>query len=451
MGALVVDAADGTVLFERDAQSAFQPASTMKLLIGSAVLSTLGPATTLQTDCFTDGAIAGGALQGNLYVRGGGDPTIDADALDDAARELAAQGVTRLNGAIVADSSAFTAGWYPDGWTIDDLPNDYAAPVTALSFNENSVALHLVPGASAGMPASIAMAPDSSAVTIVNQTLTGDRRAQDSTTLFWPHDSPAAIVVSGTVPAGLSDPDELDAAVRDPALFADDALKRALLARGIQTGNAELRSGTIPAQARNVWTHVSVPMRELVARMWLPSDNFIAESLLEDLGRSTNGPGDTRARGINAESQWLASIGANPATTTIADGSGVSQYDRLSPTTLVAILRADWAGANRQAIFDALPVAGVRGTLKDALTSPALRGNVFAKTGTMSHTRTLAGYITAPGGRTLVFALLINDWMDMSPNATASVRLAQQRFLEAALQLHAPTNPPHRSRRSVDI
>ncbi|MDP9110716.1 MAG: D-alanyl-D-alanine carboxypeptidase/D-alanyl-D-alanine-endopeptidase, partial [Candidatus Eremiobacteraeota bacterium] len=197
--------------------------------------------------------------------------------------------------------------------------------------------------------------------------------------------------------------------------------------------------GLTPPGARVLWHHRSSVLRELLARMWLPSDNLLAESLLEELGTSARGPGDARDRGIARERTWLRAQGIDPSTLTIADGSGLSQYDRVTPAALVTLLRNAWSSAERQTILDALPMAGTRGTLKDAFPGSTLRGAVIAKTGSMSHVRTLAGFVVRPG-RTLVFALLVNDWMDTSANAGAAIRLAQERFLEAAEQA-ATTHP----------
>ncbi len=432
VSALVVNARTGAVAFERNSNDAFQPASTLKLLVGSVALQLLGPDSTLQTEALTDGSIQHGTLYGNLYVRGGGDPAIDAAAFEDAARTLAAQHLNRLSGSIVIDNSAFTASPYPDGWTVDDLPNDYAAPITALAFNENAVALRLTPSAS-NAPALIAMSPQDGTLTIDNRTITGSRTAEDSTQLEWPSNAPGVIRVTGTVPANVNDPLELDAAVPDPVAFAGSQFERALATEKIAIDRVAVREGTTPPSARVLWQHRSPAMRDLIAKMWLPSDDFFAESLLEDLAQAP-ATADTRAAGIAREMQWLQTLGVAPAAAAIADGSGVSQYDRLSAATLVSVLRADWRSSNREAIVAALPVAGQSGTLERSFKNSALDGIVHAKTGSMMHVRTLAGYVLRPNADPLIFALLVNDWMDSSAGASSAIRLVQERFLEAALQ-----------------
>lgn len=428
VGALVIDAATGATVFSRDAESSFQPASTLKLVVGTAAITLLGSDYALVTDVLTDANVSAGSLRGSLYLRGGGDPTLDAAALNEAAQTLRQESIAQIDGGIVADASHFDASMYPPGWVIDDLAQDYAAPVSALSYNDGVVALALAPGVSPGTPVSFTMTPQTPDVIVINNATTGDGRSPDTTSLERSLDDPRQIVLSGSLPAGTRGA-ELDAAAATPPLFAADAMRASLNSAGIRT--KESREGITPQTARLVWHHRSEPMRTLLARMWLPSDNLLAESLLEELGtRSITGT-DTRARGIARESQWLHSIGVDMDQVEIADGSGLSQYDRLSPEALVRVLRAGWTGPDRDAIVAALPAAGERGTLAHAFMGSFLRGAVIAKTGSMSHVRTLAGFVVRPG-RSLIFALMVNDWMDRSPNAGAALRLVEQRFLEAA-------------------
>ena len=139
----------------------------------------------------------------------------------------------------------------------------------------------------------------------------------------------------------------------------------------------------------------------------------------------------TRESAYKVERAWLQSIGIDPHTVTIFDGSGLSEYDRITPDALVAILKTDWSQPNRQIVLDALPLAGVRGTLTSSFAGTELSGSVYAKTGTINHARTLAGYLVTPHHGTIAFALMINDWMDSSPNASASVARVQAGVLEA--------------------
>jgi D-alanyl-D-alanine carboxypeptidase/D-alanyl-D-alanine-endopeptidase (penicillin-binding protein 4) len=165
-----------------------------------------------------------------------------------------------------------------------------------------------------------------------------------------------------------------------------------------------------------VWTHDSEPMTALLAGMWLPSDNLLAELLLKSLGVLQAGTPGTTANGALLESQYLASLGIDPATISLRDGSGLSIYDRITPRALVELLDADWASPNRAVVLTALPVAGVRGTLKDSFAGTLAAGRVFAKSGSMTHVRALAGYVATQTHGTIAFALMVDDYVgDTAP------------------------------------
>jgi D-alanyl-D-alanine carboxypeptidase/D-alanyl-D-alanine-endopeptidase (penicillin-binding protein 4) len=167
--------------------------------------------------------------------------------------------------------------------------------------------------------------------------------------------------------------------------------------------------------------HDSVPLPALLARMWLPSDNLLAELLLKSLGVVHGGTPGTTESGVAFELQYLASLGIDPRGVTLRDGSGLSIYDRITPRDLATVLQADWRGPNRGAILDALPIAGVRGTLRSLFSGTPAAGRVFAKSGSMSHVRALAGYVATQTHGALVFALLVDDYVG-EPSALEAVR-----------------------------
>jgi serine-type D-Ala-D-Ala carboxypeptidase/endopeptidase (penicillin-binding protein 4) len=140
---------------------------------------------------------------------------------------------------------------------------------------------------------------------------------------------------------------------------------------------------------------------------------------------------DDRAAGIEVETKWLRSIGVDPRTLTIADGSGLSAYDRITPRDAVTILSAGWHGPYRSTILASLPVAGRSGTLASDFTSAPLAGNVIAKTGTTNHARLLAGYVRRADGGTTIFALYIENWMDDRPQAGAALNRVRAAILRA--------------------
>ncbi len=190
-------------------------------------------------------------------------------------------------------------------------------------------------------------------------------------------------------------------------------------------GASALDLATAPLDAPVLWTHRSEPLRDVVADMWQPSDNLVAEMLLRELGAiAANGQG-TRLNGIAFEKTWLAGLGVDPAPLALEDGSGLSVYDRCTPAALVAVLKHDWDGAQRDAVLDALPIAGVRGTLRGAFAGTPAERRVFAKTGTLARASTLAGYVATAQHGAVIFAFLVGDF-DGDP---AALRDLRARFL----------------------
>lgn len=430
VGLLAVDAQTGSVLAALDADDDFVPASTLKLIVGSAALARLGPSFSFVTDVAAGTPIAGGVLQGDVYLRGGGDPQLSLHDLDAAAQAVAAAGVTRVSGSVVADATRYDAPHYPAGWVVDDLPYGYAAVPSALCLQLNVAQVRVRPGSSVGEATMLLVTPPADLLTIENRSTTGPAGSADTTDLARPWDRPQSTIVIGRYPLGAGPSDDLEPAVPNPPLYAAAALERALNDRGVGVAGAPA-SGATPSTSTVLWTHRSKPLRDVLRDFWPPSTNLIGEQLLEELGTTAHGSGDTRARGISAETAWLRSIGADPSTLTIADGSGLSSYDRATPRALVAVLRADWRSRLRSTVLAALPIAGISGTLHGRFTAAPLRGAVYAKTGSMNHSRALAGYVRTRSGRETIFALMVDDWGDASPGADAALDAARAAVLEA--------------------
>lgn len=431
-GAIVIDAQTGNVLYARNASDAFIPASTMKLIVGSAALDILDEAFNFTTTVTTDGS--------NLYLVGGGDTLLEQSDLDDAANAVVKGGITTFAGTLRGDNTRYDAPRYPDGWQVDDLAYDYAAPVSALSFSHNAIHITILPGSTYDAPTTMDFTPHIAArqnpnivtTQIMNHvTGTGSDR-EDTTALVTYWSQPFTIEVNGLLPAASKEPGELDAAMLNPAADTLDLFSQTLAARGVQFAAPPI-FGMSDSTYRVLWRHHSILLHELLGAMWRPSDNLLAETLLEEIGlRSTPGY-DTRTRGIMGEQQWLKSLGIDPKTVTIADGSGMSSYDRVTPTVLVKVLSHDFLPTHRGVVLNALPTSGSSGTLEHLFTESPLAGNVFAKTGTSNHTRTLAGYIRTPSGWR-IFALMINDWMDSGPGSADRLHVFQSAFLRGTYE-----------------
>jgi D-alanyl-D-alanine carboxypeptidase/D-alanyl-D-alanine-endopeptidase (penicillin-binding protein 4) len=438
VGLLAIDARNGRVLYQHGADDAFQPASTLKLLTGSAALEQLGPGFRFRTDASIDGTVIDGVLRGYLQLHGTGDILLDDAAFATLPAALKAASIKTLEQSVAAIPERLE---YPPGWAIDDVPWAYASPVTALGFSDDELTLTIVPGRRSGDAVLASIDGWGSAfrdtnncaqielpICLVVVATTGAPGSESTLDAERPYAFSNDVRVTGTIAAGAA-PEKLSLAMPNPPATAAAAAKRALVAAGVLVRErgfiVELRDSNDRAPNRVIWTHDSEPLTDLLADTWIPSDNLLAESLLHALGAKPPALRGTRVDGIAAEIAWLKQLGIDSSTVTIEDGSGLSAYDRITPRDVVTVLRHDWDGPYHDAVLDALPISGVRGTLQSAFTGTPAERRVFAKTGTVSHASALAGYVATARHGAVIFVFDVDDWL----GAAADLRELRGRVL----------------------
>jgi D-alanyl-D-alanine carboxypeptidase/D-alanyl-D-alanine-endopeptidase (penicillin-binding protein 4) len=406
VGVLAIDTRTAVPIYLRNADDAFQPASTLKLVVGSAALDKLGTAFRFTTQGYA--SAAGRAI----LLLAGGDPFLTTADLGGFAEAVAKLGVPRL--ALAVDASRYDSQAHALGWTWDDFAYSYAAPISAIALNENAVTIEVRPGARPGERARVSFASIDPLVLDGAVTL----KPGSESTLDVSH-AAHFIVLSGGIAAD-SAPENIDAAVPDASSYAYEVASQLLQERHVLVSQAGAADAPLSG-ARLVWSHDSPPLAQFLGpRFWIPSDNLVAELMLNELGYATGGAPGTTEKGVAFEKTWLEAIGVDPATTTLADGSGMSQYDRITPRDLVAVLQHDWNGPYRDLVLNSLPVGAARGTIEGIAGTPAA-GRVFAKTGSMMHIRGLAGYLATEHHGAVTFVFTVDDWLGDYP-ALAALR-----------------------------
>jgi D-alanyl-D-alanine carboxypeptidase/D-alanyl-D-alanine-endopeptidase (penicillin-binding protein 4) len=406
---------NGQVLYRRDAGRLFLPASNLKILTAAAALVRLGAGYRYRTAVLARGARRGDTLAGDLVVAGRGDPTLVLDTAKGApdplaslrpwADSLQARGIRAIQGRVVGDSTPFTGPSLGPGWAWDDLAADYSAPVAALQFNESAAYLLAVPGGCPGEPVRLTQLPRSAPLRVFATAATA---APDSggAALKWSR-APFgdSVTVSGSLPAG-HDTVRLPVSVPDPVRYFETSLTEALAGRGIAIA-AERVAAAPTSDTLFVWT--SPPLAAVLPSFLKPSQNQIGETLLRTLGMEATGVGSMDS-GRAVVGRVLSDLGVPPDAYVLADGSGLSRYDYVAPEAILQVLAAMYERADFQGFFDALPVAGVDGTLATRLKRTAAAGNAHAKTGSLTGVRALSGYVTTADGEHLVFVLLANGF-----------------------------------------
>lgn len=411
-GALVVSLTRGDTLFSRAPNELLQPASTMKLMTAALALERFGPEHQLSTDVFRDAPLAAdGTIAGNVYLRGAGDPGFsnrflrgDPSApVDLLARFIAGAGVRHVRGDLVADATAFEPRKIPEGWQSRNLGFSYAAPVSALSLNENTVWVVVEPNPN-GDGATVRLEPSSSGVLITSsvRTTKGSRGARLSIRRV----GQGAIDARGWI-GSRSGPRRYELVVDEPALFTAGALRDALSAHGVMVDGA-VRLGSTPPGAQRITGFPSPPLSRLIAVMNRESVNHYAELIFRNTARAATGDGSAAAGNTLLRRFAHERLGVDSSDVYAADGSGLSVLDRMTPRAMVALLdyahRASWGPA----FHASLPVAGESELLRTRMRSTPAQGNLHAKTGTTNTVISLAGYVTALNGEVLAFSFTYN-------------------------------------------
>ncbi len=435
-GVHVLDLDSGATLYARNAQKNFIPASVQKLFSTAAALDGLGPDFRYTTTLYLDGAVRDSVLEGNLVVRGSGDPSIggrlfeedyptdrDPTALFRAwADSLRALGITYVTDHVIGDDDVFDDTELGNGWAWDDVPSVYAAEIGGLSFNEGRIVV-TAEGTSPGRAATLSWEPaDTDYVYFINNTETvtaregRDRevRRERGGNVFW---------IESEVPSGQRLRHSLS--VHNPTRYFAHVLRGTLRAEGVYVDGDPVdiddwRQKPDYARLMPVASHTSRPLADLAALTNKESQNLYAEHLLKTLGAQRCPPdrpddvdcGSAEA-GLLAAAPLFERAGLDLERMRLRDGSGMTPYNMVSPEDATALLRTMWIHpdpAVTDAFVNSLAVGGEDGTLERRMRRGRARGNVRAKTGTVTGAKNLSGYVAAADGRTLAFALLVNNF-----------------------------------------
>ncbi|MDQ7778568.1 MAG: D-alanyl-D-alanine carboxypeptidase/D-alanyl-D-alanine-endopeptidase [Planctomycetota bacterium] len=419
VGVVALDLRTGTEIVARNATEALIPASNAKLLTTAAALDCLGADFEFVTTLYRTGPINGdGVIEGDLVVKGAGDPNISGRFFDGNvcavfekwAGNLRKLGVKRIGGDIVLDDTIFDREFVHPAWPDEQLAGWYCAPVSALVFNDSCVDITVKASAVLDAPAQVVLAPPTEYVTIKNKVTTTSKKAAHSIALnrkpgantieirgeFW--QKADALVESVTV--------------ENPTMYFGAVLRETLARQGIECAG-RVRCADAPFDAAQAGVEAVARSRSsLAATIEVAnkrSQNLYAEQLLKRMGWQKHGTGSF-ANGSKVVGEFLEGLDCGKDNFSISDGSGLSRLNRASAEHLVGVLR--WAlgeEARAEIMRNSLSVSGVDGTLAKRMTDPLRKGRVLGKTGYISGVSTLSGYVLdANGSPAVAFSVLIN-------------------------------------------
>lgn len=428
-GVALVDE-QGRLLYGRNADRLFIPASNTKLVVSAVAAARLPGDWTVKTSVYATGPVEDGQVQGDLVLYGRGDPTFgrrcyatdtllagvcDADPmlrLRELARSLYDAGVRTVAGDLIGDGSWFTGELVHPAWENYDLNWWFAAPVSGLGFNDNSVDITWRPGIGVGAPAELSLSPDLGDVTLENRTRTadfggvtdiGDRMYREPGTLrLWAEGSVAIDARGGVESYAMPDPD----------LFTARAFRQALAEAGISV-QGTTRSTTDSLRHRTARAGMplaettSRPLRDWIFPILNTSQNWYADMLLKQLGRQFGAAGSWD-EGVAAERRFLIdSVGIDSTLFALDDGSGLSSANLVAPLAFTRLLHFIRRHPGWASFAPGLPQSGNTGSLRARFRDTVLDGRVQAKTGSIARVNTLSGYF-AVGARTYTFSVQAN-------------------------------------------
>ena len=426
----------GETLYSSNSFRLQVPASNQKVLTTAVAAERLGWDYRYTTQLYATGPVSGGTLDGDLVVVANGDPTINPrhaerwGAFDDWARQLAGQGVRIISGHLIGDDNAFAEPGWGLGWSWDDLALGYGAPVSALQYHENQVQLLIGPGLQAGERAIVSVSPPGSGLTIDYQVVTAPAGA-DSRVSLERIPGTTVLTVRGQVALG-SPPIRDTAAVPNPTTFYLNALREALSRHGILVAGSTIDIDDVHAARGGAKTLLledrSASLLEIIDTTNKWSRNLYAETLLRSL--SPAGAPATTEAGLKVLNDTLLDWGVSTDYYLARDGSGLSRYDYLTPDALIGVLTYLWLNPDLTDNFrSTLPQAGVSGNLASRLKGTIGESRVWAKTGSMSQVRSLAGYVITEEGEPLVFAFMVNGFRVPAREIDAAIDQALLRLV----------------------
>lgn len=410
-GVLIQDLRSGQVLIERNADTPMIPASNQKVLTTVGAFGILSPQYTFETSVRYSGTMKDGRVTGDLYLIGGGDPSLVKEEMWKIAERVGAMGIRSVSGDLVVDGHFFDGQGYPDeDWKRISMPLWYNAPTGGAAFNFNSISVIVAPGARPGDPARVSVDPPLEYFEVQNSAKTGPAKSKVSLVLdIADSDEKCLVVVKGKIPAQIK-PQTYYRHLESADAYAGHSFRYYLEQTGVVV-EGRVRQGKKPDKTAAVFQNQSAPLSELLRDANKVSNNFMMEQIAKTVGAETcDCAGSTRSGMQKIKDYFSSDVKLPTAGMVLSDGSGLSRLNRVTPRQMAGIIR--WAlneSTFGPEFLTCLPVAGVDGTMKRRLTKHPDKRLIRAKTGLINNVVCLSGVVDGRSGNGLVFSIFINQ------------------------------------------
>lgn len=435
MSVLIQNLKTGEVIESYRADQVVPPASVMKLLTTGAALEILGPGFKFPTILEYSGTIENGVLHGDLFIRGGCDPSLGwkgrTGFLDRWVKAIQAADIRRIEGAVIADMTMLDGEAQNPNWLCEDAGNYYAPGIFALNYYGNTMNIVLQSGEPGTIAKVLTTEPAVNDICFINH-VRCDKISYDGAFVSgMPYSRERYL--TGVVPSHLGT-FGVKGDLPNPGLLLARHLTAKLREAGVKVNReanyiADYNPLTPPRT--ELYTHYSAPLSELIRETNINSNNLFAETLFRYLGTRYTLPGAIHHSQDLLRDFWRKR-GVTIQNAIIKDGCGLAPQDAVSARTFVQLLTIMSQSENKEEWMASLPVSGQSGTLRSLCAKTALEGKIHAKSGTIAGTKNFAGYIDMPNGDTWVFAILINS----APGKAKNIQTVIQQYLLDVYRSH---------------
>ncbi|MBO6524577.1 MAG: D-alanyl-D-alanine carboxypeptidase/D-alanyl-D-alanine-endopeptidase [Balneolaceae bacterium] len=410
---------EGNILESYNQEKLIIPASNQKLFTTATVLDGLGSDFRYTTNIYGDGILVDSVWEGNLIIKGSGDPSISGFMYGEnryfvfgkLVSQLKELGIYEINGSLIADVSYFDHQIYPKGWDWDDLSFYYGVEIAPLSFNNNAVDLVVIADGEVGSKPRINWFPENTSfVNFINyQTITPAGTKYDE---FYQRDMGSnRIVLASKLPKGYIEEESLS--ISGAAMFFLQSFRHFMIQSGINTPGSYLVQNPNPdVQNLNILaSHNSEPLSKLIEWTNKESDNFYTEMLLKTLDAEKSNQQGSFEYGIKEVRKFLGGMEIDTTYVIMKDGSGMASGNFTKTSILSEFLVKMQYHPEFEAFYRSMSVAGIDGTIVHRMKGTALYRNFKGKSGYVGGVRTLSGYFTTSSGEQLIVSMAANNFI----------------------------------------
>lgn len=426
----VYDLTENKLLYQHNEKILLRPASNQKILTTAAAYLFLGTDYNFKTTLYHTGEIEDSVCNGDIYIAGGLDPDFTSRDLDSLVSEIKNFGIKEIRGNLYADVSAMDSLFWGEGWMWDDDPASFAAYLSPLNINKNSIRIKYEP-AEVGTPAKIELIPQTNFFQIKNSSVTIDTGKTALTiTRDWLNRN-NTIQIKGSI-SKLAKHDTISLSVFNPTYYFLGLMKGSFERNGISF-KGKVDTLTLRVNSKKIFS-LERNIEPIITNTNKTSDNLSAEMILRALALNPSKKSASAKKGIIFIDSLITLTGLSAKDYYLADGSGLSFYNLLSAELLIEVLKYFYFKQPELFVklFNSFPISGYDGTLSNRMKeSPAFK-RVRAKTGTLRGASSLSGYLQSKKGHLIAFSILIQNYVGSANQA----RKIQDKICEILFEMN---------------